>query len=167
VTVRDAILLSVPVFAARGGLGPATVRGALERAGVSAATAAEIVEFLPLALARAMLEGMGIRFADYYVRQTAQGQVIGQKLLADEPVYREGLLVANEVSATDESAFLAVAGHSPEFRAIRRALQNGAAAEDLRCAPPIVLAHDEDPRTFDDISGAPPPRLRAWWRFWK
>jgi hypothetical protein len=110
---------------------------------------------------------MGIRFADYYVRHSAQGQVIGQKLLADEPVYREGLLVANEVSARDESAFLAVAGHSPEYRAIRRALQNGAAAADLRCAPPIVLANDQDPRAFDDTSGGTQPRLRAWWRFWK
>ena len=98
-TVRDAILLAIPVFAAHPRGGPADVRAGLEAAGVPAGLAAEIVEFLPLALARAMLDGMGIQFADHYVRQTAQGRVIGQKLLTDEPVYREGLAIAGEIGA--------------------------------------------------------------------
>jgi hypothetical protein len=166
-TVRDAVLLAVPVFAAEGGRGPSAVRAALERAGVPGPVAAEIVEFLPLALARAMLHGMGIGFADHYVRQTAQGRPIGEKLLADEPVFCEGLRVADEVGAMGTGAFMAVAGFSPEYRAVERALQDGAAAADLRLGPPVVLANDEDPRAFDDTSGGRQPRAPAWWQFWK
>jgi hypothetical protein len=166
-TVRDAILLSIPVFGEHGRNGPAAVRAALIAAGIPAHLAAEVVEFLPLALARAMLEGMGIRFADHYVRQTAQGHVVGQKLLADEPVFREGLAIAGEVSGgTDE--FMAVAGLSPEYRAIQKLMSSGSQPEDLQCAPPVVLANDEDRREFDDTSGGVQPRQKKpWWQFWK
>ncbi len=166
-TVREAILLAVPVFAAHARGGPSAVRGELERAGVPAGLAAEVVEFLPLALARALLDGMGVRFADHYVRRTAQGRVVGQKLLADEPVYREGLAVADEVSRMGEDAFMAVAGRSEEYRAVSRALNAGARAEELECPPPVVLANHDDRRAFDDTSGGPQPRARAWWQFWK
>ena len=166
-TVRDGILLAIPVFAAHARGGSSAVRVALEEAGVPAPLAAEIVEFLPVALARAMLGGMGIGFADHYVRQTAQGRVIGEKLLADEPVYREGLEIAGEISGMGEDAFMAVAGCSPEYRAVNRAMNSGSLAEDLQCAPLVVLANDEDRRGFDDTSGGPQPRARAWWQFWK
>jgi hypothetical protein len=166
-TTRDAILLAVPAFAAHARGGPSAVRGELEEAGVPAPLAAEVVEFLPLALARAMLHGMGITFADYYVRQTAQGRVIGERLLADEPVYREGLAIAGEISGMGEDVFLAVAGWSPEYKAINRAMNSGSLPEDLQCAPPVMLANHEDRRTFDDTSGGAPPRAKTWWQFWK
>lgn len=163
-TVREAIVLAVPVFAAQAGGGLFAVREELQRAGVPPRLAAEIVEFLPLALARALLDGMGIHFEDHYVRQTAGGRVIGEKRLADEPVFREGLAIANEMSA-DGDAFLAVAGWSVEYRAINRAMNSGARPEDLRCAPPVVFAEFDDERNFDDAAGG--ARARAWWRFWQ
>jgi hypothetical protein len=166
-TVRDAILSAIPVFAAHPQGGPSDVRAGLEAAGVPAGLAAEVVEFLPLALARAMLHGMGVRFSDHYVRQTAQGQVIGQKLLADEPVYREGLAIADEVIGMGEDAFMAVAGRSEEYRAVNRALNAGSRAEELECRPPILLANYDDRRAFDDTSGGRQPRAKAWWQFWK
>jgi hypothetical protein len=166
-TTRDAILLAVPAFAAHARGGPSAVRGELEKAGVPAPLAAEIVEFLPVALARAMLDGMGIEFADHYVRQTAQGRVIGEKLLGDEPVYREGLAIAGEISGMGEDVFIAVAGRSPEYQAINRAMNSGSRPEDLQCAPPVMLANPEDQRTFDDTSGGTQPRVKAWWQFWK
>ena len=129
--------------------------------------AAEIVEFLPVALARALLDGMGIRFADHYVRQTAQGRVIGTKRLTDEPVYREGLALAAEIGGLGEDVFLAVAGRSPEYRAVSRALNTGRRAEDLECPLVVVTANHEDQRTFDDISGGQQPRSEKWWQFWK
>jgi hypothetical protein len=167
-TVRDAILLSIPVFGAHGRSGPAAVRAELIAAGIPAPLAAEVVEFLPLALARAMLEGMGIRFADHYVRQTAQGRVVGQKLLTDEPVFREGLAIAGEISGGGTDEFMAVAGLSPEYRAIHKLLSSGSQPEDLQCAPPVVLANDEDRRAFDDTSGGVQPKQKKpWWQFWK
>jgi hypothetical protein len=165
-TVRDAILLAPPVFAAhaRGGL-PA-IRLGLEEAGIPSRLAIEIIEFLPLALARALLDGMGVHFEDYYVRHTSGGRVIGQKLLADEPVFREGLGVANEMSG-DGAAYLAVAGWSAEYQAINRAMNAGSRPEDLRCAQPVVFADHDDERRFDDTSGGVQPRERTWWQFWK
>lgn len=166
-TTRDAILLAIPAFAAHARGGPSAVRGELEKAGVPAPLAAEVVEFLPLALARAMLHGLGITFADHYVRRTAQGREIGEKLLADEPVFREGLAIAAEVSGLGGDAFMAVAGWSPEYQAVTRAMRTGARAEDLQCPPPVMLANHDDRRAFNDTSGGTQPRDKVWWRFWK
>lgn len=166
-TARDAIRLAIPVFAANPRGGPVDLRAGLAAAGVPAALAAEVVEFLPLAVARAMLDGMGIRFADHYVRQTAQGKVIGTKLLADEPVYQEGLAIAGEISGMGEDVFLAVAGRSPEYQAVNRAMNAGSRAQDLECPPPVMLADYDDGRAFDDTSGGPQLRAGAWWQFWK
>lgn len=165
-TVREAILLAVPVFAARGRDGLFAVRTAVERAGVPRQLAAEIVEFLPLAFARALLDGMGVRFDDHYVRQTVGGRLIGRKLLTDEEVFREGLAIADTAS-TDGDAYVAVAGFSPEYRAINRALNTGSRAEDLRCEPPVVFVEYDDERRFDDTSGGNQPPAKSWWQFWK
>jgi hypothetical protein len=165
-TVREAILLAMPQFVqhARGGL--SVIRSELEKAGISPQLATEIIEFLPLALARAMLEGMGVHFEDYYVRQTAQGRVIGEKLLADEPVFREALTLADELSGGGE-AFVAVAGWSTEYQAINKAMNSGSRPEDLQCAPPVVFAEHDDDRPFDDTSSGTQPRAKPWWQFWK
>lgn len=161
-TARDAILLAIPVFEAHQRDGPADLRAALEAAGIPRALAAEVVEFLPLALARSLLDGMGVRFADHYVRRTAQGREIGTRPLAEEPVFREGMAVACEVSALGTGAFLAVAGRSEEYRAVGRALDAGGRAEDLECHPPVVSAGYDDRRAFDDTSGGRQPRGRPW-----
>jgi hypothetical protein len=161
--VRDAILRAVPVFAAHGG-GPDELRAELVRAGLSAGLAAEVVEFLPLAVARAVLNGMGVRFADHYVRQTAQGHVIGQKRLDEEPVYREGLAMADEIGRMGDAALTAVMSLSPEYQAISKALNSGSRPEDMTCAPPTMLANNEDRRAFDDTSGG--PAAKRWWKFW-
>lgn len=166
-TVRDAILLAIPVFEAYPNGGPADLRAKLAEGGVPPDLAAEVVDFLPLAFARAMLDGMGVRFADHYVRRTAQGREIGTKRLADEPVFREGLTIACEVSGLGDGAFLAVAGRSPEYRAVSRALDGGARPEDMECHPPVVSANHDDRRAFDDTSGGRQARERPWWQLWR
>jgi hypothetical protein len=166
-TVRDAILLAIPVFEADPRAGPTETRAALEAAGIPADLAAEVVDFLPIALARALLDGTGVRFADHYVRQTALGRVIGTKPLADEPVFREGLSIACEVSAHGGGAFLAVAARSAEYQAVSRALDGGARAEDLECHPPVMIAGHDDRRTFNDTSGGRQRGDGAWWQVWK
>lgn len=164
-SVREAILLAIPVFVSRARDGLYTIREGIEEAGVPRGLAAEIVEFLPLALARALLDGMGIHFEDHYVRQTARGRVIGRKLLGDEAVFREGLAIANEISG-DGEAFIAVARWSVEYKAVNEAMNSGSLPENLRCAPPVVFAEYDDERSFDDTSGGTQPRVKSWWRFW-
>jgi hypothetical protein len=165
-TVREAILRAVPVFAAHSGGGPDLLRAELNKAGLPVALAAEVVEFLPIAVARALLDGMGVQFADTYVRQTAQGRVIGQKRLDEEPVYREGLAMADEIGRMGDDALMAVVNCSPEYQAISKALSGGSQAHDLTCAPPTMLANNEDRRAFDDTSGGVQRGAKPWWKFW-
>lgn len=162
-TVREAILRAVPVFAANVGKGPDTLREELSKAGIPVALAAEVVEFLPIAVARQMLNGMGVRFAGHYVRRTAQGQVIGEKRLDDEPVYREGLALADEIGRMGEAVLMAVVNASPEYAAVSKAISSGSRPEELTCSPPTMLANNDDRRTFNDTSGGP---RKPWWKFW-
>jgi hypothetical protein len=164
-TVRDAILRAVPVFAANPGRGRDELRAELSKTGIPVALAAEVVEFLPIAVARAMLDGMGVRFADHYVRQTAQGRVIGQKRLDEEPVFREGLALADEIGRMGEAALMAVVNYSPEYQAISKALNSGSQSHELTCAPPTMLANNDDQRVFDDTSGGTQSN-KPWWKFW-
>jgi len=165
-TVRDAIRRAVPVFVAQSKGDLYSIRSALEDAGISASLAAELIEFLPLAVARAMLNGMGIRFEDYYVRKTEQGRVIGEKKLLDEPVYREGLAMADEIGRMEDGVFMAVAGWSSEYRAISRAMHAGTDPASLSFGPPTMHAHNDDRRAFNDTSTGSQERARPWWRFW-
>jgi hypothetical protein len=59
VSMREA----VPVFVAHAASDVGTLLAALEEAGIAKSIAADLVEFLPLALARSVLEGTGVRFA--------------------------------------------------------------------------------------------------------
>src|SRR5215212_4403919 len=160
-TVREAILRAVPVFAANVGSGPDSLRAELSKAGIPVALAAEVVEFLPIAVARAMLHGMGVRFADHYVRRTAQGRVIGQKRLDEEPVYREGSAMADEIGRLGDDALMAVVNCSPEYQAISKALNSGSQSHDITCAPPVMRANNDDQRAFDDTSGG--AQQKPWW----
>jgi hypothetical protein len=164
-TTREAILRSVPVFVAHPSNGPDALRIELANAGVPVGLAAEVVEFLPIAVARAMLNGMGVQFEDYYIRQTAQGQVIGQKQLTDEPVYREGLAMADEIGRMGDDTLMAVVNWSAEYRAISKAINAGSRPDEMSCAPPTMVANNEDGRAFNDTSGGS-QRTKAWWKFW-
>jgi len=164
-TVRDAILRAVPVFVAHPSGGPERLRSELVNVGLLPPLAAEVVEFLPIAIARAMLNGMGIRFADDYIRQTAQGQVIGQKPLADEPVFHEGLAMADEICRMGEETLMAVVNWSSEYRTLSRMISSGSNPSDLVCSPPVMLANNDDSRTFADTV-AEDTKQKPWWKFW-
>ncbi|MBA4189293.1 MAG: hypothetical protein C0467_14955 [Planctomycetaceae bacterium] len=166
-TVREAILKAVPVFVAQSQRDEYALRRKLVESGIPASLAAEIVEFVPLATARALLDGMGIQFADYYIRQTSQGRVIGQKALADEPLYREGLAMADEIVRMGQDTFMAIAGWSHEYQQINIAMNSGSKPGDLRCSPPVMIANNEDRREFDDTSSGTQQKEKGWWQFWK
>ena len=165
-TIREAILRAVPIFASHPGGRPDDLRAELSAIGLPVALAAEVVEFLPIAVARALLDGMGVRFSDHYVRQTAQGRIIGQKRLDDEPVYREGLAMADEIGRMGDDALMAVVKYSPEYQAISKALNSGSRSHDLTCSPPTMLANNDDLRVFGDTSNGTQRGTKPWWKFW-
>jgi len=166
-TVHDAILRSIPVFVAHSQRDIYALRLELEQVGIPSPLAAEIVEFLPIAAARALLDGMEIQFAADYIRQTAHGRVIGQKALLDEEVYREGLAMADEIVRMGQDTFMTIAGWSHEYQSVSQALNNGSDAASLRLSPPVLSANNDDQRDFDDTTGGRQPKSKGWWQFWK
>ena len=164
ITVAEAIRRAVPVFTAYPGEDVYVIRDELVKAGVPPRLAADVVEFLPLAVARAVMDGMGIHFAEEYVRRSPQGRVIEQKRLTDEPVYREALAAAAEISGMGDTVFQALVERSPEYRAVRTALDGGARADDLSCGMPIMIENPDDLRLFgrEQRTGE-----KSWWQFWK
>lgn len=166
-TVHDAILRSIPVFVAHSQRDIYALRLELEQVGVPRSLAAEIVEFLPLATARALLDGMGIQFADHYIRRTTHGRVIGEKALADEEVYREGLAMSDEIVRMGQETFMTIAGWSAEYHAVNQALNAGSDSASLRLSPPVLNANNDDQRDFDDTTGGRQARDKSWWQFWK
>jgi len=167
VDVRDAILRAVPVFQANQQASLWDIRDRLVEAGVPRALATDLIEFLPLALSRAVLQGMGIGSKDYYIRMLPSGEALSPKKLVDEPVFREGLGMAGEIRRGGEAGFLAVLLCSSEFTAVNDALNAGSKPENLDHAPQIIMARDDDTRTFDPPSEIAVKPAKAWWRFWK
>lgn len=164
-TVSEAVRRAVPVFISNPDADVYDIRAGLVGAGIPTDLAADIVDFLPLAVARAMMDGMGIRFADEYVRQAPGGRVLGRKKLDDEPVYREGMAIAGELSGIGDETFVALVRRSPEYRAVSKALDAGADPASLEYDPPTLTAAGDDRRFPGGLPGG--QTTKAWWQFWK
>jgi hypothetical protein len=165
-TAWEGIVPSIPVFAAHARGVLTDVRAELVQAGVPPALAAEVVEFLPLALARALLDGMGVRFADHCARRTARysGLKPATAMNSNSPRLLTSPAVAKPSRKTGSSdrSFLPITRPS----AVCRTLNSGCPAEGIEVGPPVLLANDRDQRPFDDTSGGPQPRARRRWRLW-
>jgi len=167
VDVREAILRAVPVFQANQQASLWDIRDRLVEAGIPRALATDLIEFLPLALSRAALQGMGIGFKDYFIRVLPSGETLPPKKLADEPVFREGLAMAGEVRRGGRAGFLAVLQCSSEFVAVNNALNAGSKPENFEHAPQIIMTREDDPRSFTHPSKTAVKQERPWWRFWR
>jgi hypothetical protein len=169
VDTKAEILRSVPVFAANKDSSRAGVIAALQRAGFDKSLALDLVEFLPLAFARASLEGRGVQFAEYYVRIDGQKRERARKKLIEQPVYREALGLVLDVKRQGTDVFMSIASRSPELPAINQALQGGSRPEQVRLPPPALVWSDdrEEPSKPARAKPAQPKRAKAWWQFWK
>jgi hypothetical protein len=148
VEVRQAILRAVPVFQANPKESGWSIRDKLVAAGIPAGLATDLIEFLPLAMSRAVLTGMGVGLKDCYIRMMPSGETMPDKKLLDEPVFREGLAAAAEVMRTNMAGFQSVLLCSSEFRAVNKALHAGSRPENLDQAPLLLLTREDDPRFF-------------------
>ena len=99
--------------------------------------AMRVVEFMPLAFVRVLLAGTGVELSDRYIRAGQEGQADTERPLADEPVYRATLDLAESGLSREE--LLAVAGGAAELNAINQALNAGSRPEDLTCGPPALM----------------------------
>ena len=102
--------------------------------GLDASLAARLVEFVPMAYCRLMLESSGARFSDSFQRKLANGQITPEQPLTSEPTWNEVFAFAKAEIACGISGedLLAVAGRSAEFDAANQLLNRGAKMRDLR-----------------------------------
>jgi hypothetical protein len=148
---RIAILRAAGVFEKNPSASNEELRAAMLAAGLSARDTDDILEFVPLAFGRVLLDGMGIVFSEKYIRIDKNGQEIFRNWLEWEKFFREGLAAAPVVMMTSgKEAFTAIALRSSEVQAVNNALNAGASAENLQASLPVFFG---------------PPR-RKWWQLW-
>jgi hypothetical protein len=167
VETKEEILKAVPVFAANKSSTAAGLLAALLSAGFSKSQARELVEFLPLAFARASLEGKGIQFTEYYVRIDDKKRERTRRKLIEQAVYREALGLVLDVKRQGTEVLMAIAGRSPELTDINRALQGGSRPEQVRLGPPKLPWSEEAEKPSKPAKPKLAKAKKAWWQFWK
>jgi hypothetical protein len=106
-------------------------------AGMERQRAARLVEFLPTVYTRIVMSDSGVKFSDMYRRRLADGNISQDCRLADEPVWIGATEFAlDEVKrGLSRQDLFALAGRSPEFRAINNLLNHGSKLENIACLP--------------------------------
>jgi hypothetical protein len=137
-SIGESVQRALPILATSGRDDFDGMVAALRRAGFTKAVAADLVEFMPLAFARVLFEGTGVRLADHYVRTDGNARERKRGLLMDEPVYRASMAAAQDVIARDEETFVAVAARSSELQALNKALQSGSRLENVFLGEPTL-----------------------------
>lgn len=137
------------------------VRTDLINAGVEEALASRLVEFVPMAFGRALLEASGAQFPQTYQRYGRDGKIIPARALSSQPVWRAVVEYARRALerglTVDE---MLVAKRSAEYRLADELLTDGSRLEDLRFTAPLFGWPDE----ADD---EPLPPAKPWWNFWR
>jgi hypothetical protein len=156
-----ALQRAIPVFVQHAKSDLLNLRMALTIARVGSMVE-EVVEFVPLAFGRSLMDGMGITFDDEYVRMDSEGRERLRRKLMDEPLYREALRIAPHVLATEgQDAFLAVAIRSAEFQAVNEALHAGSDPADLQASAPVMEWSEERHAAQPE-----PSKAKPWWKVW-
>jgi hypothetical protein len=137
------------------------VRKALINAGVEEALGSRLVEFVPMAFGRALLEASGAQFPETYQRYGRDGKISPARALGSQPVWRAAAEYARRALerglSVDE---MLVAKRSAEYRVADELLSDGSRLEDLRLTVPLFGWPDE----ADD---EPLPPAKPWWNFWR
>lgn len=158
----DLVKEVLPIFVTHKGGGDDKIIDELKQQGVASDLAIALIEFVPLAFTRNILEGEGPVFANCYARVSETGGRTEEKPLAASPVYRAALACARQTPGGD--AYLAVAGRSAEFKAVNELVCGGSMLEDLRLTPPLFMhPHEADCSAYEERAEG----SRKWWRFWK
>jgi hypothetical protein len=107
--------------------------------------AARLVEFLPMAYCRVVLQGSA-RFADTYRRVLPTGEISQERELASEPVWEAVAAYARKEAASGvaEHEILAIAEHSAEYRAATELVTNSGSTLGDIAFTPVVLTWPED-----------------------
>jgi hypothetical protein len=98
-------------------------------------------QFLPIAFIHVALRGSGVRFEPSYLLMNPETAARTQHRFEDEPLYVEGVKVAERLVATGYSArqFLPVLGRSAEYHAIRQLRRPDGDLRGIGLTEPILM----------------------------
>jgi hypothetical protein len=153
--------------------GPAedAIYRAMAIAGVPARVADRAYKFALMACGCVFLSELGVRFANEYMCLNAQGDIVEQGALENEPHFAEAMRIARRAP---DRALMSFALLSADVQAVNEALKAGSEARHLQLATPLLFMEPPTPAGFDRARriaagqiGVPQTKQRKpWWRFW-
>jgi len=115
--------------------------------GCDRATAARLIEFVPMAYCRLLLADSGVRFSSCFQRKLADGRLSSEQRLAANPLWAEAMSFAEAEKKTGITAksLLVVAARSAEFDAANQLVNQGSKLVDLVLLPIVLQWPEEGP----------------------
>ena len=151
--LRSAILASVRAFAALVETQPmipgeerALLCAAAKTSGeplVDDTLAAQIADFLPIALGRHELRPLGVELDDHYGRLDSKGRLRSFKLRTQEPVFCDAAVLASGLFAAQRQLSQRLARISCEYQFVQAQLAAGIKAINIKVGPPLLRGPDE------------------------
>ena len=122
--------------------------------------AERLVEFVPLAFGRVVLQRIGVTLPENFKRMMANGKFTHECALTLEPLWEPALAFAKDAEGRiSKEDFLVIAGRSAEVDAANKAMQAGFDPKHLVGSTPIFMRAAPMP--------GPPAKKRKWWMFWR
>jgi hypothetical protein len=152
----DLVIKGVETFRDNSQADEQTLINMLISKGIDNQDALDLVDFIPIAFARAGFEHLSIKFQDYVEKVTRNGTVIERKRLSEIAIYNEAYKFAGENAGLflDNDEFLAIQVYSAEFKVINDMLNQGSEPANIMLSPITMLANELN-------TG------KSWWQFWK
>ena len=177
IQLKNIIATAVEIYKQNQNVEDFELSKAFVKNGITLNVAERLIEFVPLAYARAFLEGSGARFENYYQRVNENGKLVESEKLIDVPIYAEAFKLAQQEINTDfdKEKFISIAWRSAEMRVLNEALSKGSKIEDLVFAPPTLIWADDLQTDYYKIEKKPPEikniqnfhDQKSWWQIWK
>lgn len=167
--IRDAIKIALPIFAENKNSEWDFLYESLDKSNIPQKLIDRLLEFMPLAYGRVFLDGMGVKFEDYYVRYNPETKQEMRENLADNIVFKECLESAKNIVVTKSEVFTTVALRSAEVSVVNDALKAGSNPVDLVLAPPYLQWLDEtsSDKYISKNTSENNKNPKSWWKFWK
>jgi len=158
---EEMVRAAIPIFVQNAAFNLEPIRVGLIIARLKRPDVERVIEFVPLAFGRSLLDGMGIQFEDYYIRLDRDGNERLRRDLKDEPIFEAALKLAPIVmQQLGQDAFMSIAMRSSELQATNEALNHGASPAGLQASPPVM-------QWYEGADGATAaPSTKPWWKFW-
>ena len=159
--MQSEIAKAVDLFRSSPELEDGDIQRMLVERGVDRILAWRLVEFIPMAYCRVVLEPTGARFPKTFQRYQRDGTISPEIPVESEPVW----VAATDYARREMEAGislqhkLSVAGRSAEFKVANDLLTAGSKLSDIGFTPTLLMWPEEGPNSEQSA--------KPWWRFWR